>query len=103
MTPLREASFKLFFDRGVVEEDDWLKILQEEKVVEVISAQKSKIDLDGEHIEFKNKDFAQVMRSNPKMRKHCMREVKKALYVEQDPFERDEEIIVEDLEEGEMV
>jgi len=95
--PHRETTFNMYFNKGIVEEEAWLKYLLDYKIAKTISTQKSSIDFNGEAIEFKNRDFADLLNKNTELRDFCIKSIKQRLYVEQDPSKRDEEIVLEEL------
>ncbi len=83
--PFREAELKMYFDRGIIDEETWLDVMLELEIVEKLSTQKSAIKFDGETIEFKNRDFVEWIRlpENKKLRDHMQKEIKKVLYIDQ--------------------
>lgn len=103
--PHRECVLTMYFDKGIVDEEGWIPYLEACKVLKKINAQKSSIEFGGETIEFKNKDFINTMENNPELKEYCRKEIKKSLYVEQNPDERpeDEEIVMEALAEDEQI
>lgn len=106
--PFRECALSMYFDKGIIDEESWLEVLQSAEIVHKTSAQKSSV-IDKETgeilLEFKNKDFVEVINrpENSALKSNLKKEIKKKLYIEQDPYERDEDIVVEVLEEGEIL
>ena len=105
--PHREAQLKMYFNRGLIDEESWLDVLLQFNVAEKISAQKSSITNkdNGEVYEFKNSKFADWIRSVENIEAHtyCKKLVKLSLVIEQDPDKRNEEITTEALGEDEIL
>lgn len=95
--PFRETVFNMYFDKGLIQEEAWLDYLKDYGIAKQISAQKSAIEFKGEAVEFKNREFAEFIKDNIELRKFCLDEIKKRLYVEQDPSKRTEEIVLEEM------
>jgi recombination protein RecA len=106
--PFREAILNIYFDRGLIDEEAWIDYLLKKNLVKKapqISDPKklSKTDSvliykDEEH-RFKNKEFPKFLKDHPEMRNYFMQMIKEDLYVEQNPELREEEVIVEELDE----
>ena len=105
--PHREAELKMYFNRGLIDEESWLDVLLKTGVAEKISAQKSSITNEdsGELYEFKNSKFVEWIRSVENIEAHtyCKKLVKQSLVIEQDPDKRNEEITTEALGEDEIL
>jgi recombination protein RecA len=101
--PDRKCHLKMYFSKGLIDEESWFDVLQEYEIVEKSSAQKSQyIDKDtGEVHEFLNRNFVSYLRERPELRKKLQKEVKRVLYREQDPMKREEDI-VQDFNSGEV-
>ena len=105
--PHREAELKMYFTRGLIDEESWLDILLKAGHAEKISAQKSSITNKetGELYEFQNRKFVEWLRKkeNAEAHSYCKALVKKSLVIEQDPDKREEEITTEDLQPEEEI
>lgn len=103
--PFREAMLKVYFDRGLVQEESWEEYLKTKKFITSISGTRNfKLKLDGseEAHEYKSKEFVEFIRSNPELRKKIEQMIRNDLYVEQDPSKREEEESIEELTEDEV-
>ncbi len=100
--PHREAELKMYFTKGLIDEESWLDILLKSGHAEKISAQKSSITNKdtGEVYEFQNRKFVEWIRKteNKEAHTYCKALVKAALIIEQDPDKREEEITTEELQ-----
>ena len=100
--PHREAELKMYFTRGLIDEESWLDVLLKSGDAEKISQQKSSITNKdtGEVYEFQNRRFVEWVRKqeNNEAHTYCRALVKKALVIEQDPDKRKEEITTEELQ-----
>ena len=100
--PHREAELKMYFTRGLIDEESWLDVLLKSGDAEKISQQKSSITNKdtGEVYEFQNRKFVEWVRKqeNNEAHTYCRALVKKALVIEQDPDKRKEEITTEELQ-----
>jgi len=105
--PHREAELKMYFNRGLIDEESWLDVLLKAGVAEKISAQKSSITNkdNGELYDFKNNKFVEWIRKSENAEAHayCKNMVKLSLVIEQDPDKRNEEITTEALGEDEII
>lgn len=103
--PHRECHLKMYFTRGLIDEESWLDILLQHGVCEKYSAQKSSYtDKEtGEVHDFLNRKFVDFMAENPTVREKLRKEVKRVLYVEPDPYKRKENIVLEELSSGEDI
>ena len=105
--PHREAELKMYFNRGLIDEESWLDVLLKSDVAEKISAQKSAITNkeSGELYEFKNTKFVEWIRKveNAEAHAYCKKMVKQSLIIEQDPDKREEEVTTESLGEDEIL
>ena len=103
--PKREAKLKMYFNRGLIDEESWLDVLLQFNVAEKISAQKSSITNkdNGEVYEFKNSKFVDWIRdkANNEAHRYCQQKVKDVLIIEQDPDKREEEMVLEKISPGE--
>ena len=99
--PHREAELKMYFSRGLIDEESWLNELLKAGIADKISAQKSSITNKdtGEVYEFQNRKFVEWIRdsANAEAHAYCKTKVKEGLVIEQDPFNRKEEAVVEEL------
>ena len=100
--PHREAELKMYFTKGLIDEESWLDILLKAGHAEKISQQKSSITNKdtGEVYEFQNRKFVEWIRKPESGEAHtyCKALVKKSLVIEQDPDKREEEITTEELQ-----
>ena len=105
--PHREAELKMYFTKGLIDEESWLDILLKAGHAEKISAQKSSITNKdtGEVYEFQNRKFVDWIRKTESKDAHayCKALVKKSLVIEQDPDKREEEITTEELQPEEEI
>jgi recombination protein RecA len=103
--PKREAKLKMYFNRGLIDEESWLDVLLQFNVAEKISAQKSSITNkdSGEVYEFKNSKFVDWIRdaANNEAHRYCQQKVRDVLVIEQDPDKREEEMVLEKISPGE--
>ena len=101
----KEAKLKMYFNRGLIDEESWLDVLLQFGAAEKISAQKSAVTNKdtGEVYEFQNRKFVDWIRdpSNKEAHIYCQQKVKEVLVIEQDPDKRDEVMIVEPISAGE--
>lgn len=100
--PHREAELKMYFTRGLIDEESWLDVLLKDGSAAKISQQKSSITNKdtGELYEFQNRKFVEWVRNpaNKEAHAYCKQKVKESLVIEQDPDKRDEDIVTEDLQ-----
>ena len=105
--PHREADLKMYFNRGLIDEEGWIDTLLKFGKAKKISAQKSQIvnEDNGEVYEFLNRNFVEWIRrpENKEAHAYCKNKVKESLIIEQDPLKRDEEIITEELNNDEVL
>jgi len=105
--PHRDAELKMYFTKGLIDEESWLDVLLKSGVADKISAQKSSIvNKDtGEIYEFQNRKFVDWVRdpAQEEARAYCKLKVKQSLVIEQDPDKRDEEVTTEDLGTDEIL
>jgi len=105
--PHREAELKMYFSRGLIDEEGWIDILLKFGKAKKISAQKSQIvnEDNGETYEFLNRNFVEWIRSpeNKEAHAYCKTKVKESLIIEQDPLKRIEEITTEKLDNDEVL
>ena len=105
--PHREADLKMYFNRGLIDEEGWIDILLKFGKAKKISAQKSQIvnEDNGEVYEFLNRNFVEWIRrpENKEAHAYCKTKVKESLIIEQDPLKRIEEITTEELDSDEVL
>jgi len=105
--PHREADLKMYFNRGLIDEEGWIDVLLKFGKAKKISAQKSQIvnEDNGEIYDFQNRKFVEWIRrpENKEAHAYCKNKVKESLIIEQDPLKRDEEIITEELNNDEVL
>ena len=105
--PHREADLKMYFNRGLIDEEGWLDVLLKFGKAKKISAQKSQIvnKDNGEIYEILNRNFVEWIRKfeNKEAHAYCKNKVKESLIIEQDPLKRQEEIITEELDSDEVL
>ena len=105
--PHREADLKMYFNRGLIDEEGWIDILLKFGKAKKISAQKSQIvnKDNGEIYEFLNRNFVDWIRKpeNKEAHAYCKTKVKESLIIEQDPLKRIEEITTEELDSDEVL
>ena len=105
--PHREADLKMYFNRGLIDEEGWLEVLLKFGEAKKISAQKSQIvnKDNGETYEILNRNFVEWIRKpeNKEAHAYCKNKVKESLIIEQDPLKRQEEITTEELDSDEVL
>jgi len=105
--PHREADLKMYFNRGLIDEEGWIDILLKFGEAKKISAQKSQIvnKDNGEVYDFLNRSFVEWIRrpENKEAHAYCKTKVKESLIIEQDPLKRIEEITTEELDNDEVL
>ena len=105
--PHREADLKMYFNRGLIDEEGWLDILLKFGEAKKISAQKSQIvnKDNGEIYDVLNRNFVEWIRKfeNKEAHAYCKRKVKESLIIEQDPLKRQEEITIEKMDNDEVL
>ena len=105
--PHREADLKMYFNRGLIDEEGWLDVLLKFGKAKKISAQKSQIvnKDNGEIYEILNRNFVEWIRKfeNKEAHAYCKNKVKESLIIEQDPLKRQEEITTEELDSDEVL
>jgi len=105
--PHREADLKMYFNRGLIDEEGWLDVLLKFGKAKKISAQKSQIvnKDNGEIYEILNRNFVEWIRKpeNKEAHAYCKNKVKESLIIEQDPLKRLEEITTEELDNDEVL
>ncbi len=105
--PHREADLKMYFNRGLIDEEGWLEVLLKFGEAKKISAQKSQIvnKDNGETYEVLNRNFVEWIRKpeNKEAHAYCKNKVKESLIIEQDPLKRQEEITTEELDIDEVL
>ena len=105
--PHREADLKMYFNRGLIDEEGWIDILLKFGEAKKISAQKSQIvnKDNGEIYEILNRNFVEWIRKpeNNEAHAYCKRKVKESLIIEQDPLKRREEITIEKMDSDEVL
>ena len=105
--PHREAELKMYFNRGLIDEEGWIDILLKFGKAKKISAQKSEIvnEDNGEVYDFLNRNFVEWIRrpENKEAHAYCKTKVKESLIIEQDPLKRMEEITTEEMDNDEVL
>ena len=105
--PHREADLKMYFNRGLIDEEGWIDVLLKFGKAKKISAQKSQIvnEDNGEVYEFLNRNFVEWIRKpeNKEAHAYCKTKVKESLIIEQDPLKRTEEMTTEELDNDEVL
>ena len=105
--PHREADLKMYFNRGLIDEEGWIDTLLKFGKAKKISAQKSQIvnEDNGEVYEFLNRNFVEWIRKpeNKEAHVYCKTKVKESLIIEQDPLKRTEEMTTEELDNDEVL
>ena len=105
--PHRDAELKMYFTKGLIDEESWLDVLLKSGEADNISAQKSSITNKdtGEVYEFQNRKFVDWIREDDHKEAHayCKLKVKQSLVIEQDPDKRDEEVTTEELGTDEIL
>ena len=105
--PHREADLKMYFNRGLIDEEGWIDTLLKFGKAKKISAQKSQIvnEDNGEVYEFLNRNFVEWIRKpeNKEAHVYCKTKVKESLIIEQDPLKRTEEMTTEELDSDEVL
>ena len=85
-----------------MDEESWWEELLKSGNADKISAQKSSITNkdSGEVYEFQNRKFVDWIRdpANKEAHLYCKNKIKESLVIEQDPFSREEESVVEELQ-----
>ena len=104
--PHREAKLKMYFSKGLIDEESWLDVLLNSNTAKKITAQKSQIinKDNGEVYEFQNRKFPEwvVKEENKEAYSYCKQKVKEALIIEQDPVNSGDNV-VEKLGEDEVI
>jgi len=105
--PHREAELKMYFNRGLIDEEGWIDVLLKFGKAKKISAQKSQIvnKDNGEIYEVLNRNFVEWIRKpeNKEAHAYCKRILKESLIIEQDPLKRLEEITIEKMDSDEVL
>ena len=105
--PHREADLKMYFNRGLIDEEGWIDVLLKFGEAKKISAQKSQIvnKDNGETYEVLNRNFVEWIRKpeNNEAHAYCKNKVKESLIIEQDPLKRREEITIEKMDSDEVL
>ena len=105
--PHREADLKMYFNRGLIDEEGWIDVLLKFGKAKKISAQKSQIvnKDNGETYEILNRNFVEWIRKteNKEAHAYCKTKVQESLIIEQDPLKRIEEITTEKLDNDEVL
>ena len=105
--PHRDADLKMYFNRGLIDEEGWIDVLLKFGEAKKISAQKSQIvnKDNGETYEILNRNFVEWIRKpeNNEAHAYCKRKVKESLIIEQDPLKRREEITIEKMDSDEVL
>jgi len=105
--PHREADLKMYFNRGLIDEEGWIDVLLKFGEAKKISAQKSQIvnKDNGETYEILNRNFVEWIRKpeNKEAHAYCKNKVKESLIIEQDPLKRREEITIEKMDSDEVL
>jgi len=105
--PHREADLKMYFNRGLIDEEGWIDVLLKFGKAKKISAQKSQIvnKDNGEIYEVLNRNFVEWIRKpeNKEAHAYCKRILKESLIIEQDPLKRLEEITIEKMDSDEVL
>ena len=105
--PHREADLKMYFNRGLIDEEGWLDVQLKFGEAKKISAQKSQIvnKDNGETYEILNRNFVEWIRKSENKEAHayCKNKVKESLIIEQDPLKRQEEMTTEELDSDEVL
>ena len=95
----------MYVTRGLIDEESWLDVMLAHDIADAITLQKSSFTdkENGEVHEFKNNKFVEYVRDKPELRTKMKKLIKQALYIEQDPYVRTEEVVLEPLKEGEDI
>lgn len=101
--PLGECEFKVYFNRGLVDHENWLDVLLKVGVAKKISAQKSAIEINGVSHEFRNRNFLEYVDENPDFKVDCASLVKKALVTEQHRVISYQDEIIEEVKSDEEI
>ena len=105
--PHREAKLKMYFSKGLIDEESWLDVLLKSNEAKKLSAQKSQIinKDSGEVYEFQNRKFPEwvVKEENKEAYDYCKQKVKESLIIEQDPNKNSEDNVVEELGADEVI
>ena len=101
--PLGECEFKVYFNRGLVDHENWLDVLLKAGIAQKISAQKSAIVINGVSHEFKNRSFLDYVDENPEFKRDCAVLVKKALVTEQHKTISYQDEIIEEVKSDEEI
>tara|TARA_R110000744_G_scaffold295233_3_gene405321 strand:- start:167 stop:1327 length:1161 start_codon:yes stop_codon:yes gene_type:complete len=99
--PHRDCQLRVYFTRGLIDEESWLEILLAKGVAIKKTAQLSTIDFNGETHQFKNLKFVSYLDDHEELRLYLQGRIKEVLYVEPDPHRRTEKIVLEELKPGE--
>jgi|TARA_R110000824_G_scaffold164685_11_gene341077 recombination protein RecA len=99
--PHRDCQLRVYFTRGLIDEESWLEILLSKGIIKKKTTQLSTVKFKGEEHQFKNTKFVAYLDARPELRLYLQEQVKKVLYVEPDPHRRTEMITLEPLAAGE--
>ena len=99
--PHRDCQLRVYFTRGLIDEESWLEILLSKGIIKKKTTQLSTVKFKGEEHQFKNTKVVAYLDARPELRLYLQEQVKKVLYVEPDPHRRTEMITLEPLAAGE--
>ena len=101
--PHRDCHLKMYFQKGLIDEESWMDVMKDYEIVEKISAQKSSYTdkENGEVHEFLDRNFVQFIKERPELREKIRSEIKQVLYKIPD-FKNEDVELVEDVEESEI-
>jgi len=94
--PKRDCFFNVYYTRGVIDEENWPEYLVQKDIVKK-DGRSCLYTFEGKEYKFPQKgiDFVDWIRKDEedikKLRVHFQKELKRAFYLEPDPFKRDEE------------
>jgi len=104
--PFRECIFNIYFDKGIVDEESWITYLKSKKLIRK-EKEKSpisfiKLDDDAEEFSFRDKEFAKFIKKHPELSAKIKKMIKLDMYIDQNPDNRDEDIVLEEINEDEI-
>lgn len=98
--PHRECHLKMYFQKGLIDEESWIDILRGYEIVESISQQKSSYTdkNTGEVHEFLDRNFVSFISDKPELKEILRKEIKQALYKVPDFKIEEVELVSTDVE-----
>jgi len=73
--PFRKAEFDIYFDRGIVDYDSWIKILKDYDIVTKSEGGYKLLDQDNNEIKFKAKDWIKLLTENEQLKTYLYEKI----------------------------